>query len=167
MNHYTNLIILLFIFFINFGCARYSDEIESLQTRLANTEKALDQVNSSYANTMTLLEDGRCSLKEIEEESALLICGDGTSFRIKNGEDGNSCSVETTATGSKVSCTDGTIALITNGTNGVDGSSCEVNEVLGGSQVTCSDGSGAFIANGTNGSSCMVQQTESGAQIKS
>ena len=81
-----------------------------------------------------------------------------------DGADGSSCSVIQTTSGATLSCTDGTMASIFNGTdgvigsngsdgadgqdgeNGVDGSSCSVEEIDGGAVVSCTDGTSAVLA---------------------
>lgn len=150
------------------GCDKYEDQVNTLNQRISDLEA---QVATSNNSTIALLETGRCTLTDIQEDSALLECGDGTSFLIesgKDGKDGTSCSVTSTSSGAQVNCTDGTMAMIThgqNGSNGQNGTSCSVQELALGAQVTCEDGSGAFISNGQNGSSCQVEQTSNGARL--
>ena len=83
----------------------------------------------------------------------------------KDGINGSSCYVEESEYGTKLSCTDGSFAVIS---NGKDGSSCSIEETEDGAVILCGDESVATLYNGTSGQdgqSCSVQDTRDGAII--
>lgn len=85
-------------------------------------------------------------------------------MRGRPGEDGSSCSVAQVPDGAIISCTDGTSAVVLNGTTGtagidgqpgepgVAGTSCTVNQTSSGAIVSCADGTVAVLENGQDGS---------------
>lgn len=121
-----------------FSCGDNSEEILALQARLEASEKQLDEMEKEQDSTFALLQDGGCRLEEVETDSSLLVCGDGSSFRIKNGLDGQD----------GLDGEDGN-----DGADGTDGQSCSVSEIENvGALIDCGDPqSSVVILHGQDG----------------
>lgn len=79
------------------------------------------------------------------------------------GPGGSSCTVEQVTTGARISCSDGTSAVVssgtngsngtngTNGSNGANGGSCSVYQASNGARISCPDGTEVVVLNGVDG----------------
>lgn len=111
------------------GCN--GSEIADLEARLAAAESKIHTEEARSVTALEALEEGKCTISDADENSATLVCGDGSSFTIVNGTDG----------------LDGQ-----DGTNGANGDSCVVTEVEGkGALVACGE-TVVMIYNGQDGS---------------
>ncbi len=104
-----------------------------------------------------------CTSEANPDGGATIVCGDGTTIAVKNGEPGTSCTVTDNGNGtSTLACDDGTSTVVT---SGADGTSCTVTANADGTKtIQCEDGTSATVSDGTDGTSCTASVNPDGTK---
>jgi hypothetical protein len=90
---------------------------------------------------------GSCTVKDNGDGSKIIICDDGSTVLIRDGQPGGSCSVVDNGDGTKtITCSDGTSVTIK---DGQQGASCTITDNGDGTKtITCPDGTSVTIGEG-------------------
>lgn len=68
-----HILLLLSLATLFTSCGKYTEQVSDLYNRISSLEQQLLEANSQ---TISMLESGSCTLTDIKEDSARLVCGD-------------------------------------------------------------------------------------------